>query len=190
MEIKKLTAEDISAVYDVYMKKDFPPNELKPLSIFLETMEENIAGGFGYYDGDKLTAYAFFAWAEGGRFVLLDYLAVKREERGRGIGGDFLGRLAREMPFEGMLIEIEDPMFAKDAEQLKERRRRAEFYLACGAESTGLRTKLLDVNYEVLYLGMARAGLRGVCASELRKIYMRMVGPELYAKYCTIPDEN
>ena len=190
MEIKKLTAEDISAVYNVYMKKDFPPSELKPLAIFLETMKENIAGGVGYYDGDKLTAYAFFAWEEGGRFVLLDYLAVKREERGRGIGGDFLKKLAREMPFEGMLIEIEDPMLAKNAEQLKERARRADFYLACGAERTGLRTKLLDVNYEVLYLGMPRGDLRGICASELRKIYMRMVGPELYARYCTIPDER
>ncbi|MEA4814163.1 MAG: hypothetical protein VB112_04595 [Oscillospiraceae bacterium] len=188
MEIKKLTAEDLSAVYNVYMKKDFPPSELKPLAIFLETMEQNIAGGFGYYDGDKLKAYAFFAWTEGGRLVLLDYLAVKREERGRGIGGDFLRRLAREMPFEGMLIEIEDPMLAKNADQLKERRRRADFYLACCAEHTGLRTKLLDVNYEVLYLGMERTDLREVCGSELRKIYMRMVGPELYAKYCTIPD--
>lgn len=190
MDIKKLTAEDISAVYDIYMKKDFPPGELKPLAIFLETMEENIAGGFGYYDGDELKAYAFFAWAEGGRFVLLDYLAVKREDRGRGIGGDFLRRLAREMSFEGMLIEIEDPMLAKNAEQLKERLRRTDFYLACGAERTGLRTKLLDVNYEVLYLGAARADLCRVCASELGKIYMRMVGPELYEKYCTIPDER
>jgi hypothetical protein len=189
LEIKKLTAEEISAVYGVYMREDFPANELKPLELFLSTVSAGIAGGYGYFDGGALRAYAFFAWAEDSRLALLDYLAVTRGERGRGVGGEFLTKLAGDIPFDGMLIEIEDPLRAENAAEREKREKRARFYMRNGAVRTGLRTRMLDVRYEVLRLG--RGGEYGLaaCESELRGIYRRMVAPELYSKYLSIPDE-
>ena len=57
---RKLTNDEIASVYDLYMKKDFPANELKPFSIIEKSLEKGQYFCCGIFNGDKFCGYACF----------------------------------------------------------------------------------------------------------------------------------
>ena len=153
MEIRKLTAEEFSAVYAIYMQKDFPRDELKPLPMFSRLMADGECEALGYFDGGAIAAYAVLIWTEDGRTALLDHFAVAGERRGGGVGSGFIRAIAADRRFGAILLEVEDPLCADSATEREARQRRVDFYLKNGAAETGIRTKVMGVGYELLALG-------------------------------------
>ena len=49
--VRKLDREEIGQVYQAYMKKDFPPDELKPLSHIVRSMYSGYGFSLGIYEG-------------------------------------------------------------------------------------------------------------------------------------------
>ena len=83
--------------------------------------------------------------------VLLDYFAVKKQLRGRGVGSEALKGLMDHYRDQGLFVEIESTF--EDAENLRERQKRKRFYVNCGMEPMGTEADLFGVRMELLGVG-------------------------------------
>ena len=54
---KKLTADELTRVYLDEMRRDFPPSELKPLSMILNSEAAGMAHTWGVFEGETLVSY-------------------------------------------------------------------------------------------------------------------------------------
>lgn len=84
--VKRLTDDEIANIYKTYMKRDFPPSELKPLSHILKSMEKGYGFSLGIYGEEGLVGYAVFILCQETKCALLDYFAILKERRGGGLG--------------------------------------------------------------------------------------------------------
>ena len=64
---RKLNEKELTRVYLDEMRRDFPPTELKPLSMILTSEAEGTAHTWGVFDGDTLAAYLLMVRPEGCR---------------------------------------------------------------------------------------------------------------------------
>lgn len=144
--------KEITEIYNNNIKNDFPPAEVKPLSRILMLHEKELYFVYALYEKDELLSYAFFSSAPGCEYVLLDYLAVVEGKRNMGIGNKMLDLLKSEIckTFNGILLESENPDFAKDEEEMIIRTRRISFYKRCGFENTKMASCLFGVEYRIL----------------------------------------
>lgn len=196
--VKKLTGEELAEVYGTYMKKDFPSDELKPLSHILRSMEAGYGFTLGIYEGEKLAGYAVFILCQETGCALLDYFAILQGRRGEGTGHRafalFETYFKENLPeVEGIYIESERISAAEDEKQRLTRQRRIAFYLSCGCEMTELRSVLFGVDYSILYKPLGeRTGREGAgreCQSSkeaLDALYRKMFKPEHYARYVSL----
>jgi GNAT superfamily N-acetyltransferase len=93
----------------------------------------------------------FAATVNAPQIVLLDYLAVKKNFRGRGVGTGAMGLLNESYRDRGFFVEIEST-FA-DAPNAREREKRKQFYVNCGMEPMGTDVDLFGVRMELLGRG-------------------------------------
>lgn len=150
--VRLLTPAQIRALYRERLAEDFPSNELKPLSAMEELLNEGRYDCYGCFEGDAILAYAYFVRLD--RNALLDYYAVRRDLRDKGVGSAFLRALI-EGPLQGpdcTLVEVEDPDAAPDPTGRARRERRRQFYLRNGLVDTGVRARAYDVDYRLLAL--------------------------------------
>lgn len=175
LETKKLSNEELKQIYDRNLPADFPKNEIRPWWSFQQCIEKGIYFGYGLY-GEKLLSYALFVAPETGSSVLLDFYAVDSLLRGKGIGQSFLAEIARRSKeYDGIILEVEDPDKAKDDAELSIRKRRIAFYQRCGAYVTGVATKVLGVNFRVMYLPVKGKIDEDTLVSELGNIYCNLL---------------
>ena len=111
----------------------FPPNERGD---FDEWLAEISAGDKWLYTAtidDALVGYATILPGIAPRVYFLEYLAVAREHRNAGIGGQLLRHLARELrgKASGLIWEVESPDIGTPDER-KIRARRIAFYARNG----------------------------------------------------------
>lgn len=148
---RRLSAEELTRVYLEEMRRDFPPGELKPLSMILTSEAAGTAHTWGVYDGSTLAAYLLMVRPAGCTVSQLDYFAVVPSCRAGGLGAQLLAELPRhEEGAEAILIEAECPEKAQDEAMA---RRRLGFYARCGAQDTGWTEKMFDAWFRVLVLG-------------------------------------
>lgn len=156
MQLKPITIQELRKIYAPRLKRDFPPDELMPLSRMEELTRAGSQSAWGFYEGDELAAYAVFITNSGGRpAALLNYFAVEQSRRGRGVGTQCLRLLkaaAAQMRLDCIIFEVEKPEKAESPEDLTQRRRRIQFYLAGGALATGVDSRLYGVDYHIMVL--------------------------------------
>ena len=170
-----LTEEEIIDIYNEYMKEDFPPDELKPLSSMLEMLKRGIYACYGIYEGKTLLAYAYLTLID--NLVLVDYLAVVKDFRGSGIGTKFLTELKSILADKTIVIECENPNFATDCEDKNTRVSRINFYKNCDFVLSGVSSKLFGVEYVILTFPKCQN-----TAQALEKIYLKMLSKESIKK--------
>lgn len=182
MEIRRLGLEETETIYETRMRRDFPPNELRPLASIRELASQGQYAVFGMFEGG-LAAYAAFAFSQGEpRALLLDYFAVDASRRGQGLGGRFLkglGRLAGGFGAPYALIEVESLESAQTPAQSQERERRIRFYQRCGCRETRVFSWLFGVEYQVLYLPLEDGArpLDSQAQAALERVYRAIVPP-------------
>ena len=81
---RKLNEKELTRVYLDEMRRDFPPTELKPLSMILNSEADGTAHTWGVFDGETLAAYLLMVRPAGSRVSQLDYFAVLPEYRAAG----------------------------------------------------------------------------------------------------------
>lgn len=155
--LKRLDKSERRWVYNEWMTRQFPRDELKPLRSIEKCVRKGIYEGWGMWIGDELTAYAMLGFSAEGGLVLLDYYGVKPELKGRGHGSVFLKRLTEEAyaGWKAILIESENPDFIDDSDDKQIAFRRLDFYSRNGCEDTGIRVNLFGVEFNVLILSVS-----------------------------------
>lgn len=140
-----LTATELEHVYRDEMRRDFPPGELKPLSVVLRSNAAGTSHTWGVFDGETLAAYLLMVRPAGCILSQLDYFAVVPAYRAAGLGAQLLAALpAYEKGARAILIESECPEKAADAALAQ---RRLGFYARCGAQDTGWTEQLLGESW-------------------------------------------
>lgn len=130
-------------------REAFPRCERKPFSMIRE-MAERGKSDLWYFEDDKGFA-GLCATINGEDKVLIDYLAVAKNRRGRGVGSKMLALLLEHYKGFGVFLEIEE--IDTSAENNAERIRRKEFYLRAGLTPMDTHVKLFGVDMELLGVG-------------------------------------
>ena len=190
MTIEELTLPEIRDIYRRRLKKDFPPDEVKPLS----RIEASAAKGryicYGMKDGRDILAYGFFAVTEN-RF-LFDYFAVREDLRGTGIGSRFLRELcsSRMKDAACVLLEVDDPAAADSAAEKALRERRVRFYRKNGLRDTGARARTFGVDFLILELPVGEPHGRKEAGEIYAMIYRAILPERIYAREVHIEQDE
>lgn len=179
VELRPASRDEVCALHQTHMKRDFPPTELKPLPLLLKLIEQGINSVWLCEAEGRLAGYVVLAQEPGkAGLVLLDYLAVLPERRGQGWGSVILQALSRRLPGCSILIESEHP--DSSAPEYGQQLRRIHFYHQAGCGDTSLRSLLFGVDYELLVLG-PQLSQEAVQEGYL-SLYRAMLPPDWYEK--------
>ena len=151
----RLSASELEELYENDLKRDFPPEERKPLKVLLQLTEEGKYESYGWYDTeDNMVAYTLFVTLPENHIVSLDYLAVRPQYRDKKYGSAILAQCRYLFAdWDGMIAEAEDPDAECTPEEKQTRTRRVSFYQKKnGMYLTNIRTVQFGVPYVLLYL--------------------------------------
>lgn len=143
--IAKTKAGEIPRLFALY-RRAFPPSERKPFGKILRMAREGRADLWTIRAQGNFAGFA--ATVNTPELVLLDYFAVVRSLRGRGIGSEALALLEEQYHDRGFFLEIESTLV--EAENLRERQKRKEFYVNCGLLPMGTQAEVFGVPMELL----------------------------------------
>lgn len=132
-------------IYWLY-RRSFPRSERKPFGIIL-SMRRRGRTDVWYFAQDGRFA-GFAATINDADLILLDYLAVPRALRGRGVGGRALEMLRSSYPGKGLFVEIESEF--EPSPNREERVRRKRFYERCGMRPSRVMADVFGVRMELL----------------------------------------
>lgn len=182
LKLKLPTVELLREVYHTEMKASFPPAELKPLAAIERMWREGRYKPYCLFDGDVLAGCAFL-WLGHPGWALLDYLCVKTDSRGRGLGSEILRLLTEAEPNTVIFAEAEAPAHAPDPDMAE---RRLGFYKRNGLCVSGYDSEVFGVHYKTLYFANS-AVTDDVLMEEHRFVYRSSFTTEKYTKYVRIP---
>ena len=184
VNLKQLIDEDIENIYNKHMIIDFPAEELKPFDVIQKLIKRKIYICYGLYNNEELLAYAFIVTSKS--YVLIDYYAVCREYRNKGIGSKFLNILTEHCKnYNGIIVEVEDVECTSNEAEKVVRRRRIDFYRENGMRMTNISCKLFNVDYSIMCLCDIEPD-DSVIYEELKNIYKEIIPSKLYSKYLEI----
>ena len=154
---EKVSLATAREIYETYMKKDFPPEEIKPFPVIEKMWEKKSYFVYVFYENMSPCAYAFLLADNKERVLLLDYFAVLEQRRGEGYGSYALSLLRETCAdWNALLIEVEnDEMADIDEETRTMRKRRISFYTEAGCLMTDVRSRLWDVNYRIMVMPLS-----------------------------------
>lgn len=178
--VRTLHTDEIKTLYKERLTRDFPPNELKPLSMITKALEEDEYICYGAVAGETILAYAFFVKC--GANALVDYYAVKEDMRDAGIGSRFIRELIAG-PLQGMncvLLEAEDPDCAQDMHERETRNRRLSFYTRNGLWTTAVKAEVWGAPYCILQLPIGVRHSSDTIAAVYSAIYHAMMTDKVY----------
>ena len=185
---KRLTVEETLELYETYMRKDFPPIELKPFSHIERMMNLGLYDSFVFYEDGRFVGYALCSENRNQDAVLLDYFAIASNLRGKGYGQKTLAMLWDIYQNHDMVIlESENPDFHKNEQDYKKKLRRVRFYEEkCGMTKCDFTTRLFGVEYVIMAKGCKAEADSALVAQKLREIYQVLVKPEAYKQHLLI----
>lgn len=148
--ILKASLEETKQLYKKYMENDFPKDEISNYSRFMKITEKNIHTVY-LYKKDNIEV-AYFVTIEKDENILITYLAVIEEFRGKGIGTELLEKIKEYFKDKNILIvEIEAESRAKNESELDIINRRKKYYLKSNfVQCNNMKYKLLGVEYNIL----------------------------------------
>ena len=186
LRIQELSLNQIRKLYLERLKRDFPPDEIKPLSRIERALARGEYVCYGAMDGEAILAYAFFVVT--GKRALFDYFAVAEELRDRGIGSRFIRELMDGLlsQMDCVLLEVDDPDHGQRQEEVALRNRRLAFYLRNGLTDTGVRTKVYGVDFRILSLPVGRMPSVDETRTVYVELYHTILPPKLYEKWVIV----
>ncbi len=126
--------EDFNEGINIY-EDAFPPGEKRSVEDIRKNIEENHEKMFiGKHD--KNPVMFVMMWPiNNSDFLFLDYIAVKKEYRGNGLGSMFLESIFNLEDNDGynhVIFEVENP---QEGDNINQRRERIKFYRRAGAKA-------------------------------------------------------
>ena len=127
-------------LYCLY-RRSFPRSERKPFRIILKKYRAGNTHIWCILQTGKFLGFA--ATMNSPDLVMLDYLAISRKHRGRGIGTAAMTQLLARYRDRGFLLEIESPFEPGPDQALRQRRK--QFYVNCGMEPLHIMAQVFGV---------------------------------------------
>ena len=151
IEIKKLNIKQIVFVYNKSLKKEFPANERRPLTMIIVGAAKGTYECLGAFYKDKIIGYAFFV--KHGDDYLWDYLAVFEKYRCKGAGAQIIKAVRNHYKTAHSVIgEVENPDCAEDNEDRNVMSRRLNFYLRNRCIDTGVKALTFGAHFIIIQL--------------------------------------
>ncbi len=194
-ETLPLTLGQVRRICHERMPSDFPDNERKSPGMIVRALQRGEYACWGAVRGEEILAYAFFVVVPAGEgeqpLCLFDYLAVRADLRGTGVGSRFLRALSRGglRDMACVLLEIEDPDRAETEAERVLRERRRGFYLRAGLEDTGVTAWVFGADYRLLEWPLARRHAPADVRALYACVYRSVLPAFLYRKFVRIPPE-
>lgn len=183
MRIRFARKWDLPAIKEIY-EEAFPERERKDVELLLSPRYET------WLADEKGVILGLAAIVKADGAALLDYLAVKRTERGRGVGDKLLSEVLKAyQPMKEFFLEIETLGLGVDEVDNAVRARRREFYRRYGFKEAGLEVELNGVNMTVLstgrlkeaenaYLNIYRESFKNLIGDRYRAEVVKRYPPE------------
>ena len=154
MRLHRACSEElIKKIHDLYMEA-FPKEERKPFEMILKLQKEGRAAVYAIEESDNLfVGLGIFVLYND--LALLDYFAIEKNYRGRGMGSAAIQLLQNQYPDKRFFLEIEstcDDLKENTAEK-EVRMRRKKFYMKNGMRPLDFLIKLFGVEMEMLVYG-------------------------------------
>lgn len=124
----------------------FPSAERKPFSRIRQMFREGKADVWCILNDGRFAGLATTVNSDD--LILIDYFAVAKRLRGRGIGRAAMECLLALYHDKGVFLEIEST--DRPGLDQSQRMKRKEFYLSCGFEDLGVKAKVFGVYMELL----------------------------------------
>ena len=135
-------------VYLLYQKA-FPRAEKKPFSMIRSMHQKGNTDVWRFERNGRFAG--IIITINGQKQILLDYLAVDKQQRGTGIGSEILCLMKAHYSEKAVFLEIESVY--EDCENKAERIRRKHFYEKCGMQSMDVFVWLFGVKMELMSFG-------------------------------------
>ena len=156
--IKKVSLEKAVEIYKERIEKDFPPEEIPPLSVFEKCIKEGIFECYTFdteVDGNKYTDVGYLVIRKVNDVVFIMVLAIDDVVRGKGLGKKMLNEFKSfsKENFNIIILEAENPEEKDVNDNEKEvREKRIKFYTDLGFKVTQkLKYLLVKIDYKILY---------------------------------------
>lgn len=124
----------------------FPPRERKPFSRIRGMYHQGRADVWCVKENEEFLGFA--STVNSGEMILLDYFAVRKNFRGRGVGTRAMALLLEKYRGRGFFVEIESTK--EDCPDIAARERRRQFYLSAGLQMLGVEARVFGVRMELL----------------------------------------
>lgn len=187
MELRELSRIEAARIYEQYMINDFPLDELKPLSIIENLMEQKVYRCYGLFHLKEMKAYAFLFCGHERSSILIDFYAVVSSGRNKGYGSKFLNLLSdRFRKYDGFMAEIEKVDLAQNEEERKTREKRIQFYLKNGMQKTSITSRQSNTELGIMYLPLQKKYDAVHIFREMKDIYHKMLPKKILEEYINL----
>ena len=146
--IAKTKRGELPLIFMLY-RTAFPRCERKPFRRITSMVKAGRADLWTIRMDGRFAGFA--ATVNGPQVVLLDYLAVTKQFRGRGVGTGAMGLLNESYRDRGFFVEIESTF--ENAPNAREREKRKQFYVNCGMVPLEVEADVFGVRMELLSHG-------------------------------------
>ena len=150
MELKRLNAQELTALYQNEMTVDFPKSELKPLRAMLRLMEMGRYDPMLIVENGEAVGYAMLWLPTDRPGALLEYLGILRGKRNGGLGTRVLAILLERY---GQLFGEAEALDSDDPAENELRAHRLAFYQRNGFRIADYDCALFGVHFKCLYAG-------------------------------------
>ncbi len=184
MELKELDLKQFEEIYFKYLVNDFPKNEVQPFEMIVTLYNENRYSFFGMYEKNEYVGYA--SVMNYNKYYLLSYYAVSKEKRGKGLGSKALTLLKENLINEAdvLILETENPSFAKSDEEKIIQENRIEFYKKNGCIDCGIEVEVYFVEYNLFTLFCNNENIN--IKEAYKQIYLSALKEERYNSFVKI----
>ena len=83
-------------------------------------------------------------------------------------------------------MEVENPKFSKNDDDLSIRTRRINFYKRCDAYLSNITSKVFEADFTIMYISRKGEKSDSEIASAIKEIYRSMFTKEILEKYVTV----
>lgn len=183
--LKKIKNEEFPSLYQNHIVRDFPPEERPPYAAMYDHIAQGLHECFLYYENEEASGYIITASGNPNGYVLISFLAIMDGKRGCGTGTRLLNTIAeRFRGKKGLIIEVEKPECAANAEEKILRERRIAFYKKGGyIMLPGIDYALFQVPMHLMVLPLSHPlESEDVYIRSMREIQYDLLGPSIDQK--------
>lgn len=179
--LRKIKFKEFKKLYRKHIIRDFPKNERPNLERFRKRILENKEEVYIFEEEDAEKGYTLIVKLE--NYIFVDFLATYKESRGQGIGTKILKELKEKYPDCNIILEVEDPEFARDEKEKTIREKRIKFYEKSNFKIIKeLQIKYSDLVIFKLMIFSVKAQNIEEIHDKMKKIYNKVLNKKILKK--------